>query len=39
MHSKKLTLVSLALLLLSVHAHAAEKISKEKFDSTQGRRT
>ncbi|HEV7906256.1 MAG TPA: alpha/beta fold hydrolase [Pyrinomonadaceae bacterium] len=44
MNGKKLTLVSLALLLLSINAHAAgkisaEKILKEKFDSPQGKRT
>jgi predicted esterase len=39
MNSKNLTLVFLALLLLPACAHAAEKISKEKFDSPQGKRT
>jgi hypothetical protein len=39
MHSNKLTLGFLALLLLSIHAPAAGKISKESFDSPQGKRT
>lgn len=39
MNSRNLVPVLFALLLLPVHAHAAEKISKEKFDSPQGKRT